>query len=107
MAIELRWRFAYLASLLVGTNESIIAVDTRGNTGPDTFAVVTVLDQTLAAGKCVIHSLTFAFVENGGVPALPTSHWSVVFILSVSISETIADQHRLQVDVAILVRENL
>jgi len=96
-------RFTYLASLLVGTNESIIAVNTRRDTRPDALAIVAVLDQTLAARKCIIHGLTFAFVENSWVTALPTGHWSVVFILSVSISETIADQDRLQVDVALLV----
>ena len=91
---------------MVGTNESIVAVDTRGDTRPDTFAIVTVLDQTLAAGKCVIHRLAFAFVKNSRVSTLATSHRSVVLILSVSISETIPDQDRLQVDVALLVREN-
>ena len=86
-------RNTYLTGSLVGADECIVAVNACRDTGPNTFTVVTVLDQALAAGESVIHSLTFAFVENSRIPAFSTSHWSVVFILSITISKTIADQN--------------
>jgi len=82
-----------LTSSLVRTDECVVAINACRNTRPDTFAIVAVLDQALAAGESVIHSLTFAFVENSRVPALSTCHWSVVFILGKSISKTITDQN--------------
>jgi len=82
-----------LASSLVGTDESVVAIDACGNTGPDAFAIVAVLDQALASREGVIHSLAFAFVENSRVSALSTGHWSVVFVLSQSVSKPITDQH--------------
>jgi hypothetical protein len=92
-----------LASSLVWTDESIIAIDTSRNTGPDAFAIVAVLDQALAPRESIIHSLAFALIENSWVSALSACHWSVVLILGISISKTVADQDRLQVDVTLLV----
>ena len=86
-------RYTYLTGSLVRTDECIVAVDACRNTRPNAFAIVAVLDQALAAGESVVHSLTFTFVENSRVPALSTSHWSVVFILGITISKTIADQN--------------
>ena len=96
-----------LAGSLVWTNHSIVAVDACWDTRPNALAVIAALDETLAARKSIVHSLTLARIENSGVPAISACHWSVVFILGQAISETVTDKDGLQVDVALLVGENL
>jgi hypothetical protein len=84
-------RYTYLTSSLVGANESIVAINARRNAGPNAFAIIAVLDQALAAGESIVHSLTFALVENRWVSTLSAGHRPIVFILGKSISKTIAD----------------
>jgi hypothetical protein len=92
-----------LASSLVWPNHGIVAIDTGGDARPDALAVVAILDETLAAGKCVVHCLAFALRENSWVTTLSAGHWLVVFVLGQAISETVANEDGLQVDVALLV----
>jgi len=93
-----------LSSSLVRSDECVVAVNACWDAGPNALAVIAVLDQALATRKSVIHSLTFALVENGWVSTLSTSHWSVVFVLCESIGQAVTDKDGLQVDVALLVR---
>lgn len=95
------------ASLLVRTDHGIVAVDGCRDARPDTLAVVAVLDQAQATRKGVVHGLALALVKDSGGSTLTTSHGAVVFVLGQAIGETVADQDRLEVDVALLVGENL
>jgi hypothetical protein len=96
-----------LASSLVWSNHSVVAVDTGRDAGPDTLAVITSLNHALAAGKGIFHSLALPLIKNSWVSALSAGHWLIVLILSKAISQTVADEDGLQVDVALLVCENL
>ena len=96
-----------LSSALVGAHHRVVTVDAGRDAGPDTLALVAAFNQRLAACKGVVHSLALAFLENSWPAAITTGHGPVVLVLGQSISQAIADEHRLQVDVALLVRENL
>lgn len=65
------------------------------------------LDQGLAAWESIIHGLAFGLGEHGWVAALAAGHWTVVLVLDESISQAIADQDGLQVDVTLLVGQDL
>lgn len=71
-----------LTGSLERTDHGIVAVDTGRDTRPDTLAIITILDEGLAAGKRVFHRLAFALVENGRVSTLTTGHGLVVLVLS-------------------------
>jgi hypothetical protein len=92
---------------LVWANQSIVAVDACRNTRPDAFAIITVLDKTLASGESILHSLAFASIKNGWVATLTAGHWLVVFVLGQAIGKTVSDKDRLQIDVSLLVGKNL
>jgi hypothetical protein len=96
----------YLSSSLIWSNHGIVAVNACRNARPNTLAVVAVLDQTLATWKCVVHSLTFAGIEDSWVSTLSASHWSVVLILGKTIGQSVTDKDRLEVDVALLVGQD-
>ena len=96
-----------LASSLVWANHGIVAVDASRDARPNALTVIAVLDEALAAGKSVFHSLTLTLGKNSRIPTLPTCHGLVVFILGQPISKTISDKHGLQVNVALLVRKDL
>lgn len=96
-----------LTGALVRSNEGIVAVDGGRDTAPDATALITVVDQRLAAGKGVVHALALALAENGRVATLSAGHGTVVLILGVGISQAVADKDGLEVDVAVLVGENL
>jgi hypothetical protein len=91
---------------LVWANHCIVAVDTCGYARPDTLAVIAVLNERLAAGKSVLHSLAFAIVKNSWVSTLTACHRLVVLVLGQTISETVANEDGLQVNVALLVRQD-
>jgi len=95
-----------LSSSLIWSNHSIVAVNACRNARPNTLAVIAVLDQALATWKCVVHSLTFAGIEDSWVSTLSASHWSVVLILGKTIGQSVTDKDRLEVDVALLVRQD-
>lgn len=96
-----------LAGSLVWTDQSVVAVDAGRNARPNALAVVASLNHALATGKCVLHSLAFALIENSWISTLSASHGLIFLILSQPISETVANENGLQVDVALLVGENL
>ena len=80
-----------LSSSLIWTHHSIVTVDGGGNAGPDAFAVITALNERLATRKSIVHSLAFAFAQNGFPSTFPTSHGSVVCVLRKTIGETVAN----------------
>ena len=96
-----------LPGALVGAEERVVAVDGCRDAGPDAFAVVTALDERLAAGERVVHGLAFAFVEHGRPSALAARHGSVVLVLGQAVGQAVADEDGLEVDVRLLVAEDL
>lgn len=96
-----------LAGALVGTDHGVVTVDASGHARPDALAVVARLNELLAAGKGVVHSLALLLVKNSGPAAITASHGAVVLVLSKTVGEPVANKDRLQVDVALLVRQNL
>lgn len=96
-----------LTGLLVWSNHSVVAVDGSWNTGPDTFAIVAVLDQALATWESIIHSLTLRLVKNSRPWSVTASLWSVVLILSKWVGQTVSNENGLEVDIALLVGKNL
>ena len=95
------------ASALVRTHHGVVAVDAGGNARPDAAGLVASLDEVLASRKGVVHGLALALVQDRGVATLAASHRAVVSVLSKAIGKTVADQNTLQVDVAVLVRQDL
>lgn len=96
-----------LSSALVRTQQGVVAVDRSGHTGPCTLSVVAGLDHRLAAGQSIVHRAASALVKNRGVASLTAGHGAVVAVLGKAIGQTVANQNRLEVDVAVLVREDL
>lgn len=96
-----------LASALVRTQKGVVAVDGSRNAGPGTFTVVARLNHGLAATESIVHGSASALIENSRVTTITASHGAVVFVLSEAIGETVSNQDRLQVDVALLVGKNL
>lgn len=96
-----------LPGSLVWTNHDVVTVDRCWYTDPAGAAVVTRFDQTGAAWVGAIHRLTFALSENRWITSFTTTHWAIVVILGETISQTVSNQQRLQIDVAVLVTENL
>jgi len=95
-----------LACALVGTDHGVVAVDGGGHTRPDRLRLVAVLDQAGATWVGVVHGLAGALVKNGWPATLTASHWAVVLVLGETIGQTVANEDRLEVDVALLVRQN-
>jgi len=96
-----------LAGALVWANHSVIAIDRGRNTAPHRLRVVAVLDQASTAGIGVIHRLALALIKNSRPATLTTGHGAIVLILSKAVGKTITNKDRLEVDVALFVRENL
>ena len=91
-----------LAGLLVGSENGTVAVDRRGNTGPDASTIVTALDQGLAAREGIVHGLASALVDDCWPASITASHGSVVFVLSQTVGETVANHDRLEIDIGLL-----
>ena len=96
-----------LSCSLVGSDDGIVAVDSRRNTWPDTLAIVTAFNEWLASRERVVHSLTLAFFYNGWPATIAASHRPVVFVLREAVGKTVTDQDRFQIDVSLLVTHNL
>jgi hypothetical protein len=96
-----------LAGSLVRSNEGVVAVDRSRDANPGTLRVVARLDHRLATRQSVIHRLAAGFVQNSRITTIAASHGAVVVVLGQTIGETIANENGLQVDVALLVRQNL
>src|SRR5690606_32391000 len=95
------------ASALVWANHGIVAVDGSRNADPGGAGRIARLDKTIAAGLSGSHRSALTLGENSGVTALSTSHGLIVVILDETISQTIADSNRLEIDIAVLVLHNL
>jgi hypothetical protein len=95
------------AGTLVRADHSIVAIYRSRNTGPDRFGAIAVLDKFGTSGIGRIHSTTLRLAKNGLVSTLTTGHGPVVIVLSESVSKTVADSDRLEIDVAFLVSQNL
>lgn len=96
-----------LSSALVWAHHGVVTVDAGRDAGPDALTLVAAFNQRLAACKGVVHSFAVAFPENSWPATITAGHRPVVLVLGQTISQAIADENRLQVDVALLVRENL
>lgn len=96
-----------LAGALVRGKQSVVAVDRGRDTDPGALAIVAGLDHGQTAGKSVVHGLARSLVEDGWVTTLTASHGAVVLVLGQAIGQTVTDKHGLQVNVAVLVRQNL
>lgn len=92
---------------LVRTNHGVVTVDGGGDTGPDRLGLVARLDQRGTTGKRLVHGLALRFGKDSGVSSLSTGHGAVVLVLGKTVGETVTDGDGLEVDVALLVRENL
>jgi len=96
-----------LTSALVRTDHGVVAVNAGGHARPNALAVVARLDELLAARERVVHSLALLLIEHSGPATITAGHWAVVLVLSKAVGQTVADQDRLEVDIALLVRQNL
>lgn len=96
-----------LSGLLVRSKESIVTVDRRRDTDPCALAAVARFNHGLAAAKGVVHGAAGALVQHSRVTTITTGHGAVVFILGETISQSVPNQNRLQVDVTLLVSKNL
>lgn len=94
------------ARLLIGTENLVVAVDGGWNTAQPALALVAAANHGLAPGQGIIHRLAVAFTEHSIVTTLTASHGAVVGVLSVGVSQAVANEHRLEVDVAVLVGED-
>lgn len=95
------------ARLLVGANHLVVAVDGGGDAAQPALALVAAGNHGLAPGQGVVHALALALVKNSIVATITAGHGAVVRVLRVRISQAIADEDGLQVDVAVLVGQNL
>lgn len=96
-----------LSSPLIWADDSVVAVDSGGNAGPNTFTVVATLYERLAARKRIIHRLALALINDSWPATFAASHWSIIFILCQAICETVPNQDRFQIDVPFLVAHDL
>lgn len=96
-----------LASALVWANHGIVAVDGGRDARPDRLGFVAILNQAGTAGVSVVHGLARTLVEDSRPATLTTGHGTVVLVLCQTIGQTIADKDGLEVDVALLVRQDL
>lgn len=95
------------ARLLVGADHLIVAVNGGWHTAEPALTLVAASNHGLTSGQGVVHALALALAENSIVATVTAGHGAVVRILGVRIGQAVADENRLQVDVAILVRQNL
>ena len=50
--------------------------------------------------------MAFTITKHSGPASITTGHWLVVLILCQAIGETVSNQYRLEIDIALLVAEN-
>lgn len=84
-----------LASLLIRTDHGIVAVDSGWDTRPNTLTVIAVLDQALATGKGVIHSLALRLIKNSWPWSVTTRLWLIVLVLGEWVRQAVTDQNGL------------
>ena len=91
-----------LASLLVRRKNGVVAVDGCRNTGPNTAAIITALNQRQAARQGVVHGLASALVHDGWPATISTRHGSVIFILGKTVGKSIANHDGFEIDIGLL-----
>ncbi len=96
-----------LASALVRSNHSVVTVDGGRHARPDRLRFVAVLNEAGTARVGIVHGLALALIQDGGPATFSACHGAVVLVLGQTIGETIANEDRLQVDVALLMRQDL
>ena len=92
---------------LVGTHHGVVAVDGGRDARPGTAGVVAALNQGLTTGQSAVHTLALALAQDRLVATFAASHGAVVSVLGVRVGQTVTNEHTLEVDVALLVRQNL
>jgi len=95
------------ASALVGADQGIVAVNGSRDASPDAPTLIAALDESLAPRQGIVHAAALALAKDSRIAAITASHWAIVSILSKSIGQAVANQDRLEVDIAVLVRQNL
>lgn len=95
------------ARLLVGAKNLIVAVDRSGHTAEPALAFIAAVDHGLTARQGIVHGLTVTLAQDGIVATFTAGHRAVVRVLAVRVGQTVADQDRLEINVAVLVRQNL
>lgn len=93
--------------LLVGSEDLVVAVDGGRHTAEPALAFIAAADHGLAARKSIVHGLAVTLGQDSVVATFAAGHGAVVRVLGVGVSQTVADQNGLEVDVAVLVRQNL
>lgn len=93
--------------LLIRAKNLVVAVDRGGNAAEKSLGLIAALDHGLAPGQGVVHRLALALRENSVIATLAARHGSVVGILGVRVGQAVANQDRLEVDVAVLVGKDL
>jgi hypothetical protein len=95
--------------LLEGAKHGVVTVDGARNTVPGALRVVAALNERLASGEGIVHGLARALVQNRSVFAavIATSHGTIVSILRLWVRQAVSDGNTLEVDVAVLVRQDL
>jgi len=98
-----------ISRALEGTNHGVIAVNGTRNTVPHALRVVAALNKRLASGKGIIHGLAVALVQDRPIVAaiVTASHRTIRSILRLGISQPVTNSNALEVDVAVLVRQDL
>lgn len=94
-------------SALVWAHDGIVAVKTGRHAAPYALAVIAALNERLATGQSTVHGTASGFVNNSGITTLAAGHGTVVLVLGKGISQAVANQNALEVDIAILVGQNL
>jgi len=92
-----------LACALIRAHHGVVTVDGGRHAEPRALAVIARLNHGLATAQGVVHRLAALLIQNSGVTTLTASHGAVVLILSQAVSQTVSNEHGLEVDVALLV----
>ena len=95
-----------LAGTLVRAEDGVVAVDRCRDAHPGALAVVAGLDHGETAGESIVHRLAGSLIDDGRIAAFTAGHGAVLWVLGEGVSQAVANKHRLEVDVAVLVRQN-
>lgn len=95
------------ARSLVGSKDLVVAVDGCRDAAHPALALVARGDHALATRQGVVHGLALTLAKHGIVATFAACHGAVVRVLRVGVRQAIADKDRLEVDVAVLVRQDL
>jgi hypothetical protein len=94
-------------SALVRPHHGVVTIDGCRDTGPSRLGLVTTFNQAGAARVGIIHRLTLGITQNRRVSTFTAGHRAVVIVLGKAISKAVTNEDRLEIDIALLVREYL